>query len=51
MKSADELKVFYDKIKANQAQYDINREAANISVLSSKNLGKYGYLTGVDLGY
>ena len=40
-----------DKIKANQGQYDLDREAAKISALSSKNLGKYGYLSGKDLGY
>ena len=51
MKSTDEPKTLDDKIKANQAQYNLNREAANISALSSKNLDKYEYLTGEDLGY
>ena len=51
MKSTDEPKTLDDKIKANQAQYDLNREAANISALSSKNLENYEYLTGEDLGY
>ena len=33
-------------------QYDLGREAAKISVLSSKDLlEKYGYLTGEDLGH
>ena len=32
----------------NKAQYDLDRKAAKISSLSSKNLGKYEYLTGED---
>ena len=48
----DELKILDDKIKANQAQYDLGREAAKISALSSKDLlEKYEYLTGEDLGH
>ena len=49
----DELKKNLDnKIKANQAQYDLRREAAKISALSSKDLlEKYEYLTGEDLGH
>ena len=34
----------------NEAQYDLDRKAAKISVLSSNNLDKYEYLTGEDLG-
>ena len=33
----------------NEAQYDLDREAAKISALSSNNLDKYEYLTGEDL--
>ena len=47
----DELKILDDKIKANQAQYDLDKDAAKISALSSKKLDKYEYLTGEDLGY
>ena len=43
----DELKI----LKANQAQYDLDREAAKISTLSSGELEKYEYLTGENLGY
>ena len=32
------------------SQYDLDREAAKISALSSNNLDKYEYLTGEDLG-
>ena len=34
----------------NEAHYDLDREAAKISALSSNNLDKYEYLTGEDLG-
>ena len=52
MTLTDELKILDDKIKANQAQYDLGREAAKISALSSKDLlEKYEYLTGEDLGH
>ena len=51
MTLTDELKIPNDKIKASQAQYDLGREAAKISALSSKDLlEKYKYLTGEDLG-
>ena len=45
----DEIKIIDDKIKANQAQYDIDIDAAKISALSSKELDKYEYLTSEDL--
>ena len=51
MRLTDELKILDDKIKADQAQYDLDREAAKISSLSSKELDKYEYLTGEGLGY
>ena len=51
MTVTDQLKMFNDKIKANQTQYDLSREAAKTSALSSKNLDKYKYLTGEDLGH
>ena len=52
MKLTDELKIFDDKIKANQAPYDLSRNTAKISALSSKKLlDKYEYLTGEDFGY
>ena len=50
MTLTDELKILDNKIKANQAQYDLSREAAKISPLSSKDLlEKYEHLT--DLGH
>ena len=47
----DELKVLDDKIKVYQVEYDLDRETAKIPALSSKELVKYEYLTGEDLGY
>ena len=35
-----------DKIRDEKLQYDINREAAKISALSSHKIHKYEYLTG-----
>ena len=38
-----------DQIKDEKLQYDINREAAKMSALSSGKLHKYEYLTGEDI--
>ena len=35
-----------DKIRDEKLQYDINRETARISALSSGKIDKYDYLTG-----
>ena len=51
MTVTDQLKIIDNKIKANQAQYDLDRSAAKISAYSSVNLRKYEYLTGEDPGY
>ena len=51
MTLTDEIKALDDKIKANQAQYNLDREAAKISALSSGELDKYEYLTCEDLRY
>ena len=51
MTLTEQVKILDDKIKANKAQYDLDKEAAKISVLSSGELEKYWYLTGEDLGY
>ena len=50
MTVTDQIKTLNRKIKQNEAQYDLDREAAKISALSSNNLDKYEYLTGEDLG-
>ena len=38
-----------DQIRNEKLQYDINREAAKISALSSGEIHKYEYLTGEDI--
>ena len=51
MTLTEQVKIIGDKIKANKSQYELDREAAKISALSSGELEKYEYLTGEDLGY
>ena len=51
MTVTDQLKIIDNKIKANQAQYDLDRLAAKISAYSSGDLRKYEYLIGEVLGY
>ena len=52
MTLTEQVKILDDKIRANKAQYNLDRKAAKISaLLSSKDLEKYEYLTGEDLGY
>ena len=38
-----------EKIRDEKLQYDINREAAKISTLSSSKIHKYKHLTGEDI--
>ena len=38
-----------EKIKNEKLQYDVNRKAAKISVLSSSKINKYEYLTGEEI--
>ena len=38
-----------DQIRDEKLQYDINREAAKISALSSSKCNKYEYLTGEEV--
>ena len=38
-----------DQIRDEKLQYDINREAAKISALSSGKIDKYKYLTGDEI--
>ena len=38
-----------DQIRGEKLQYDINRQAAKISALSSDKTDKYEYLTGKEI--
>ena len=51
MTRKDQIKILDDKIKANNAQYDLDRMNAEISAYSSGDLSKFEYLTKKDLGY
>ena len=41
----EQIKILNDKIKANNAQYDINRLSAEISAYSSGDLDKYEFIS------
>ena len=47
----DQLKILDNKVRQNQADYDLYRKNTKISALSSAKLDKYEYLTGENLGY
>ena len=49
MTLADQIKTVDDKIKANETQYNFDREPVEISALSSSELENYEYLSGEDL--
>ena len=49
MTVTDQIKILKRKIKQNESQYDLDREAAKLSALSSNNLDKYELLSGEDL--
>ena len=51
MTKRDKIKIINNKIKANNAQYNINRLNAEISALSEGDLDKYEFLTRKDLKY
>ena len=51
MTRKEQVKILDEKIKANNAQYDINRLNPEISAYSRGNLDKYEFLTKQDLKY
>ena len=51
MIKSDQSKILNDKIKVNNAQYDINWLNAEISAYSNGDLDKYQFLTKQDLKY
>ena len=46
-----QIKFLSRNITQNEAQYDLDRKAPEISSISSGNLDKCEYLTGEDLNY
>ena len=51
MTKSDQVKILNNKIKANSAQYNINRLNAEISAYFTGDLDKYEFLTKQDLRY
>ena len=51
MTRKEQNKILDDEIKANNAQYNLDRMNAETSAYSSGNLSKYESLTNKDLGY
>ena len=49
MSISEKIKAINDKTQQNKAQYDLDRQTAKISALSSGNVGKYEFLTGKDV--
>ena len=45
MTITEQVKILDDKIRANKAQYNLDRQTAEISALSSGELEKHEYLT------
>ena len=49
MSISEKIKTINNKIKQNKAQYDLDKQTAKISVLSSGIVCKYEYLTDKDV--
>ena len=46
MSISEKIKTINNKIKQNKTQYNLDRQTAKISALSSGNVSKYEFLTG-----
>ena len=51
MTKSDQIKILNNKTRANNAQYNLDRQNAEISAYSNGDLDKYEYLTKQDLIY
>ena len=51
MTKSDQIKIYNNKIKASNVQYDLDRINAEISAYSNGDLDKYEFLTKHDLKY
>ena len=49
MSVSEKIKATKNKIEHNKAQYNLERQTAKISTLSSGNVLKYEHLTGKDV--
>ena len=48
MRISEKIKIVDNKIKQNKAQYNLEKQTAKISALSSLNFSKYEFLTSKD---
>ena len=49
MNISEKIKTIKNKIEQNKAQYDLDRQTAKTSTLSSENVSKYEFLGGKDV--
>ena len=49
MSISEKIKATNNKIEQNKAQYNLDRQSAKISALSSGDVSKYKFLTGKDV--
>ena len=49
MNISQKFKAINNKVEQNKAQYNLDRQTARISALSSGNVNKYEFLTGKDV--
>ena len=49
MSISEKIKAIYNKIEKNKAQYNLDKQTAKVSALSSRNVCKYEFLTGKDV--
>ena len=46
---SEKIQAINNKVKQKKVQYDLERQAAKISALSSENVSKYEFLSGKDV--
>ena len=49
MSISEKIEAINSKIEQSQDQYNLDRQTAKISTLSSRNVSKYEFLTGKDV--
>ena len=49
MSIKEKIKVITNKMEQNKAQYNLDRQTAKISAISSGNVSEYEFLTGKDV--
>ena len=49
MSISEKIKAIYNKIEKNKAQYNLDKQTAKVSALSSINVSKYEFLTKKDV--